>query len=206
MKEKGELIEEFAALSDQEQWQRIADSEVDALSFVYQFYYKDLYYYGIKSCKDHQLAEDCIQDLFIRIWNKRRTIHIKHTIKAYLLTALRRLIIDKLVMQKKQLIKEGEFPEGHEITLSVQDLMIQTEMDTDQKVRLQASMEQLTKKQQEVIHLRFHQEMSYDQIAEALGIKYQSVRNCVYEAMKILKESLIPMIVFIAPMVDDMVG
>lgn len=197
MKRKEDSSEKFGSLSDQELWQKIANSELAAMSFVYKSYYKELYYFGLKCCKDEQLTEDCIQDLFIRIWNKRHSIQVKYTIKAYLLTSLRRLAIDKLVAHKRQLAKEGEFPEGHEVSLSVQDLMIQSEMDEDQKYQLQKSMSLLTKKQHEVIHLRFYQEMSYDEIAEALGIKYQSVRNCVHEAMKILKGSLAPMVTLI---------
>lgn len=185
MKENQKL---YNSLDDRAIWNRIANSDGEALSYIYQKYYNNLYYFGIKSSRDASLTEDTIQDLFIKLWDKRKAIKIKLTIKSYLMTTYRRMLIDKLVAQKKQITKSGEFPEGHEPSLSVQDLIINEELSKEQSAQIERALSQLTKKQKEVIYLRFYQEMSYDEIAETLNIRNQSVRNCMYEAMKLMKK------------------
>lgn len=181
---------EYSLNTDKEIWNQIAQSDLDALSFLYKKHYSDLYNFGLKCCHDDQLTQDCIHDLFIRLWEKRGNIIIQRTIKSYIMTSLRRMIIKRLVAIKKQMAKEGEFPDGHEPGLSVQDLMIQSEIDISRKKQMEKSLKLLTARQKEIIYLRFYQEMSYDEIAETLSIKYQSVRNCVHESMKVLKNSI----------------
>lgn len=186
----------YAQYTDAEIWNLIVASDLEALSYVYKKYYSNLYNFGLKCSRDHQLTEDCIQDLFIKLWDKRSSIAIRYTIKSYLMTSLRRMVLDKLAVIRKEIFKANELPDGHEPGLSVQDLLIQKEMNEDQKKKLDQSLNLLTKKQKEIVYLRFYQEMSYDEIAEMLNIKYQSVRNCIYESMKSIKDSLaaIPLI------------
>lgn len=188
----------YQGLSDSDLWTLVAGSDLEALSFVYQKYYDNLFYFGLRCSQDEELVEDCIQDLFIKLWEKRTRIQIKLTIKSYLISAIRRIIIDKLTARKKRLAKDGEFPDGHEPALSVQDLMIDKELDDDRRQQVQQALSQLTKKQKEVIYLRFYQDMSYDEIAETLHVKNQSIRNCIYEAMKLMKNALLACAVLIS--------
>ncbi|UXX79877.1 sigma-70 family RNA polymerase sigma factor [Reichenbachiella carrageenanivorans] len=180
----------YEGLEDVALWALVAKSDLKALAYIYEKQYTNLYYFGLSCSKDEGLTEDAIQDLFIKVWDKRTSIHIKLSIKSYLISALRRIIIDKLTAQKKVLSVDGEFPEGFEPSLSVQDLMISEELDEERRGQIEHALSLLTKKQREMIYLRFFQEMSYDEIAESLKIRNQSVRNCIYEAMKIMKGSL----------------
>ncbi|MEO9802727.1 MAG: sigma-70 family RNA polymerase sigma factor [Reichenbachiella sp.] len=183
--------EKYESLKDQEIWNLISQSDMNALSYIYNQYYSDLYYFGLKCSKNEQLSKDCIQDLFIKLWEKREKISIQYTIKSYLITALRRTILDKFAAEKKIETKNQEVFLENDVSLSVQDLIIYQEADESMKKQMETALQSLTAKQKEIVYLRFYQEMSYDEIAESLDIKYQSVRNSIYESMKVLKRLLL---------------
>ncbi len=55
--------------------------------------------------------------------------------------------------------------------------------------RLKSNIEKLTKRQREVIYLRFYQELDYDEIAGIMEINYHSVVNLIYEALRMLRKN-----------------
>jgi DNA-directed RNA polymerase specialized sigma24 family protein len=55
----------------------------------------------------------------------------------------------------------------------------------------------LSSRQQEILYLKFHSEMDYDQIIEIMGLNYQSARNLVTRALEALRKSMISIFVLI---------
>jgi len=55
----------------------------------------------------------------------------------------------------------------------------------------------LSSRQQEILYLKFHSEMDYDQIIEIMGLNYQSARNLVTRALEALRKSMTSVLVLI---------
>ncbi len=187
--QKNEVEASYEDYDDNLVWHAIADDNIEALSIAYKRYYKGLYFYGLKCTQREALVEDSIQDLFLKLWDKRKTIQIKQAFKPYLFMMFRRMLIDRL----NQLKKRVEIEDSHDQltpSLSVQDIIINQEIEDEKLLRLDEALKELTARQKEIIYLRFYEEFSYQQIAETLKIKYQSVRNSIYESTKLLKTAV----------------
>ena len=73
-------------------------------------------------------------------------------------------------------------------TETPEELLIISELLESQKNRLQLYFEQLPNNQQQVLTLRFFEELSYPEIADFLQIREQSVRNLIQRAIQKLRE------------------
>lgn len=180
----------YDKISEPEIWESLKNGDIHALSFFYQKYYADLFFYGKKFTASPDLARDCIQELFLRIWKKQKSISKVTACKAYLFKSYRRLLIDKLKETRRSSNIDSITHPG-EIELSVEDLTIKEEAEVRHHHLLEKGLESLTKKQKEIIYLRFYRDLSYQEIADILSVNNQSVRNTVYEALKTLKRSML---------------
>ena len=79
--------------NDLDIWRNLKRGDKRALESIYREHASALLKYGRKFVADGQLVEDCLQDLFIDIWQKRQNLSDTDSIKKYLLVSLRRLII-----------------------------------------------------------------------------------------------------------------
>ncbi len=168
----------------------------NTLKELYHLHYNDLYYYGLKLSGSKDITKDCIQDLFLQFWSNSEQLSDVNSIKAYLLKCLRRRIIFSLVKEKMcySISERNNYAEGS--TESVETDIIKAELELQLEGKLRNARIELTNRQQEVIYLKYHLGYPYGMICEIMDIKYQSVRNLLSEAIKILRLKLDPGEVF----------
>lgn len=178
------------AIDHQELWERFQGGDVEAYELLFKLYYRDLYGYGIKFCSRPELAKDTIQELFVTLWERKGHLADVDSIKAYLLTSLRRLILRKINRQRsRQLkLKKSYITEGFQF--SAEELVVTRELKIEQEQQLKNAIESLPERQKETVYLRYYSGMSYREIEVILSINYQSVRNHIYRATQKLKEIL----------------
>lgn len=172
-------------------WEAFKNGDLAACEQIFRFYYRDLYGYGLKLSGRPGLVKDCIQELFLTLWDRREHLGAAYSIKAYLLASLRRVLLKKL----KQDRKKTELRQSNiGIQFSVEELIIQDEQDSHQRRILYQALERLPDRQKEVLYLKYFNGMSYDEIEEILSINYQSIHNHMYRAVTrlraIMKEGL----------------
>ncbi len=184
------MAERYTNCTDASIWRAYQEGDAHALVFIYQQWYRDLYSYGYKISRNKDLTKDCIQDIFTQLWLNRERVNAVEKIKPYLLKYLRRQLIRKndqgSVLAGIESTRQAEF----ELVLSPEELVISEQMSQEIRTNLQAALGKLSKRQREIIYLRFYEDLSYETIAEVMVIQYQSVRNLVHEAMKVLREHL----------------
>lgn len=76
--------------------------DVKAFEKLYFFYSKKLYGNILRMVKSTEIAEEILQELFQRIWEKRKTIDTAKSFKSYLFTIAKHLVYDFLHRQVKQ--------------------------------------------------------------------------------------------------------
>lgn len=146
--------------------------------------------YGGQFCRDDNLIEDCIHDLFVELWRNREGLSNNDNIRPYLLVALRRKLI-RQVKKQQRTRNEGETSEIDFLAEpAIDQSIIQREISEANVKVLQEAMTQLSNRQREVLYLKYFEEMSYEDICEALGINYQSVRNLVSSGLKAMRKYL----------------
>jgi len=100
-------------------------------------------------------------------------------------------VISVLKKESKSQLTDSFDQIPFDVELSIDELIIAQEMTEEQSQRLKRAFEKLTPKQKEILYLRFYQGLDYEQIADVLGMKYQSLRNAVSRAIKNLRGDMI---------------
>jgi RNA polymerase sigma-70 factor (ECF subfamily) len=154
----------------------------NALAVLFERYYQILFQYGIKVCRDTELINDSLQDLFIEIWQQRQPAPLL-SIQAYLIKALRYKLIR--AAKKSQLTQSD--PPDTPFEMSHEHFMIQSEQDNANVKALIQQLNQLSPRQREIIFLRYYQRLSYREICEIMHIEYQVARNQLSMALKKLR-------------------
>lgn len=179
-------------------WEELKNGNKQALVKIYKEYYEELFNYGFRICRREELTRDCIQDLFIKIWLKRSKFSKIENPKPYVFRILRNTILDGL--KKRPEHSELSDLELIDPMLSKQDFIISHELSDDMKVKLNQALETLTKRQKEIIFLKFYNGLTYEEISIVTSIKYQSVRNLSSSALIKLKKNMIPVILLVSHM------
>lgn len=182
-------ISEGCQISDEEMWVALKEGDKNALEQLFCRYYEDLFQYALKMSGHPEMAEDCIQDLFLEIWRRRNHLSEVKGVKTYLWTALRRSLIIELRNKKKnrRLADKRRLEPISAMKLNAEELIIKKELDIQIKKQLAHAMDQLSARHREVLYLKFYEGMSYDEIEQIVSISCQTARNYVSEAFKVLK-------------------
>lgn len=168
-------------------WDNFREGNKDALEVIYEDNYTPLYYYGMKFTKDKDLVKDVIQELFIELIDSGEKLARTDNIRAYLLKALRYklfFLLTKKMKMKSDCSANAEF----NLVESIENQLIREEVEQKTQILIISAIKKLTSKQQEVIYLRFYNDMPFQDIADLFDTKIQTVRNLISRAITQLKE------------------
>lgn len=132
-------------------------------------------------------AEDVVQEVFLRIWNNQdRMAQIKN-VEAFCMQIARNLSIDALRQKDNQHKGLDKIQEANDIDLQTPE---QQTLFADQMQTLQNIIAKLPLKQKMVLQLRDVEEMSYQEIADALEISLDQVKVNLFRARNFIREQL----------------
>lgn len=174
--------------SDSDWWSALKDGDEKALEHIYATHIDDLLQYGMRFSQDASLVEDCAHDLFVQLWNKRSGLGATNSIRAYLLVSLRRTIIRKVNKELKHISNKSPEDYDFQADLAIEDMLIEQEVSEEQSKKLEQAFGELSKRQREVLYLRYYQDVAYEDICDIMDIGYQSVRNLVSSAIRNLRD------------------
>lgn len=175
--------------SDEKQlWQRFLDGDVLAFQTLMTTYFRVLFRYGTRFSKDKEFIKDCIQDLFLYLWEHRSSLRTNVVVKPYLMVSLRRYMHRNV----SDAGSSDEFTEDNvrpfELLFSVEEQYIHQETELNRIHQMKQMLDRLPPRQKEVIYLKFFQELERDQIAEIMDIAPQTVSNMLQLAIKQLRQ------------------
>jgi RNA polymerase sigma factor (sigma-70 family) len=168
-------------------WQQFKNGNGGAFEKLMEKYGLPLFAFGHIYSSDTAFLKDCIQDLFLDLWQKRDKLDETFVVKAYLLASLRRRIHRTLENKRWQYGTPLDCVDHFSIEFSVDESLIEDETSRTVVYRVKDLIGQLPKRQQEVVYLKFFQELDRDHIATVLNMAPQSVFNLLQVAVKQLK-------------------
>lgn len=163
-------------------WACFRNGDEDAYSELARRYYRTLIQYGHRFTPNVQVIEDVLQDLLVHLWLHRESINDTPSVKFYLLKSFRHRIIKTIKPRSEEVELTKQF-EDLITDFSGEDFLIQDENDLALKNQVKNVLNQLPLRQQEVIYLRFFQNLKPDEIAGLLAINAQSVSNIIQRAL-----------------------
>jgi RNA polymerase sigma factor, sigma-70 family len=171
-------------------WDRTRNGEQKSFALLHKALYPDLFRYAITMIQDTDVVDDLLQELFIKFWENRVKIGEITNVRAYFYRSTRCTLLDHIRRSQLKAAKLDAMPIP-EFEFSNEDTIISREQDVELKEAMMGAINSLPLKQREVIHMRFYQDLNYNQIAAITGIRYQSVVNQVYRAVQILRETCV---------------
>jgi len=175
----------------QQCWESVLAGDTDALRVIHEHLYASLHHYAKSMLKDEALADDAIQDIFIKAWTQRDKIGKLQHVKAFFFTMLRRHNLNQLRSFKTRLLHLGLLTSSQDdIEFSPEDIVVRSEAENEDKARIGLLLNQLPKRQKEVIYLKYFEELDYKDIAVIMKINYQSVVNLAFKALQYLKTAI----------------
>jgi RNA polymerase sigma factor (sigma-70 family) len=173
-------------------WQRFKAGDSEALGQLAQVHYRALYNYASKFSSDPDFIRDAIQELYLELWERRNFLSETAFVKSYLLKALRHKLIKESIRLKRFQEPRQVFFDGENTDPSIESDIIENENIRVQNGRLKRIITLLSKRQQEIIYLRFYQNLENEDIAQIMGLGRQSVSNLLYRTLKDIKEIWVP--------------
>lgn len=171
-------------------WDNFRAGDNNAFSLLFETYLESLYRYGLKFVPDESIVKDCIQDLFIKIYNNRESLSPTTNPKFYLLYSLKNMILDTLSKNKRiTYVSPGDLPFVASNYSIVDETNENEDHEEEIKLKFEKVLGMLNARQKEAIYLRFQLELSYEEIAKLLNINYQSVRNLIHRAITKIREN-----------------
>jgi RNA polymerase sigma-70 factor (ECF subfamily) len=191
------LEKNLMAMNDNEKdillWNRFRDGCTEPFVIIFRNYYSQLFNYGYKITNSTTLVEDAIQELFIDLWRSKGKAEIV-SLKAYLFKALKFKLIKSINKAGKTNFFFSETDE-HEFELSHEMFLIEGQDNQELSQKVFNAMQKLSVRQKEIIYLKFHQNLSYEEVSEIMHINYQAARNLVYQSIKVLKKIIVILII-----------
>lgn len=171
-------------------WQQTQAGDKDAFCQLAEAQYRSLFTYATNFTDDREFIKDSIQEVFIRLWERRTSLTIQ-VVSMYLFKALRNQLMAEH-RRPVRMLSSLASPEVAHLTdwQTAETVMEQHEADSESQQRVRQAIHQLPKRQQEVIFLKFYKGLDNEQIAELMEINRQSVANLLFRALGALKSQM----------------
>ncbi len=158
-------------------WKRIQASDSKAFDTLFRQYFNYLYKYGLSLSSNEEETKDAIQDVFLGLWNNRKKLTIKSSVKYYLLQSFRRSVFNK--NRSNSLVSLEEHHRDMWKTESVESSIMARESEDQLKFNIKQMAKVLTPRQREAIFLKFYDGMDSDEISQLMQIDKKAVYKLI---------------------------
>ncbi len=167
------------------------DSQSDRL--IFEMFYQRVYYTAYYIIQDRDLAQDVVQETFIKAFKHMHTVHDGEKLGAWLAAIASRTAIDYLRKIKRwndiateDVILDEQLSKNHSYTSDVEVLVEEKFL----RNLLLQELDEFKPEHKQVLILRYLHDMKYEEIAEALDINESTVKIRIHRAKLKLKELL----------------
>lgn len=153
---------------------------------VFNLYFDDLCRFLGYYTRDTDLIEDCLQDIFVKLWEDRATLSIFH-IKTYLYKSSRNQMLNALRAQNNRLIRHEQWAQEEMQRIYAQECVDMEEFT----VFYNEAVEALPEKCRVIYQCCKDAKKSYKQVAEELEISVKTIENQMSIAYKKIRSHIV---------------
>ncbi|MFD2554257.1 RNA polymerase sigma factor [Sphingobacterium tabacisoli] len=156
---------------------------LSAFNRVYEVLSNGVYSVCFKITKDKHVAEDILQDVFVKLWNYRGQLDVEGNIWVFLYVVSKQLSINKIKAIQRSVVQDEEAVDLSQTAPSPEEEVFYKEL----KSLMDKTIAELPHQQRTVIELSRNEGLTHQQIALRLGIAPNTVKNHMTQALKKLR-------------------
>ena len=182
-------------LDDEELMQRLVYRDLWAFRALYDRYGNLVYSAALRVLRDPQVAEDMVQEIFLRIWRKPESyVAQRGRFATWLTSVTRNRAVDEVRSRGRRFRHETASPEEQERELpapETNDPALMAEL-ADQRRLIVAALAQIPAEQRQIIELAYFGGLTQQEIAERLAQPLGTVKTRIRLGMQKLRVALTP--------------
>jgi RNA polymerase sigma-70 factor (ECF subfamily) len=173
--------------SDSEIIGRIRQGDKQEFEKLFRSSYASLVRYAKKILKDHDTAEEIVQDLFFRLWQDRGNITIESSLNGYLFRSVHNKSLHFIEHQKVIERHAGEIAASADETAEpVTDAIYYSELQS----KVTRVLERLPERCSVIFRMSRFEGLKYNEIAEKLSVSLKTVEANMGKALKEFRKAL----------------
>jgi len=172
----------------------LAQRDETAFEQVFKTHFKRLHAYAFTILRDEIEAEEIVQQVFFKLWERNENLSLTGSVSAYLYRAVHNESLNYLKHQKVRsnhqlhvaysMKNEVEHPAKKVITGELEK-------------KIHTALNELPEQCRTIFQMSRFDELKYREIADKLGISVKTVENQMGKALKLLREKLVDFLIFI---------
>jgi RNA polymerase sigma-70 factor (ECF subfamily) len=170
---------------------------------VFKSHFKSLHSYACTITRDPPHAEEIVQGIFVRLWEKRKEIDIRESIATYLYRAVHNESLNYLkhlkvrAVYQSHTMRQNKSPDPGKAAekLNLSEL----------EQRLEKALRELPEQCRTIFQLSRFEELKYKDIADRLGLSIKTVENQMGKALKLLRLKLVDFLPFILIIINYLI-
>jgi RNA polymerase sigma-70 factor (ECF subfamily) len=155
---------------------------------LFNFYCQPLISFSRRYVLDRQVAENIVQDIFVRIWTKRSGLDPDKSIKSYLFTSVKNESLKYIRHQDVEKRSAGKMAHSNISENNPEEVLNQSELEAI----IKRAISELPEKCREIFTMNRFDNLKYSEIAGILNISVKTVETQMGRALKKLRERLKP--------------
>lgn len=173
---------------------QLAQRDEKAFEQVFKTHFKRLHSYACTILQDEAEAEEMVQQVFFKLWERTDNLSLSGSVSSYLYRAVHN--------ESLNFIKHRKVRTNHQIHVAYS--MKNAVEQPDKKVvagelekKINSALNELPEQCRTIFQLSRFDELKYREIADKLGISIKTVENQMGKALKILRLKLVEFLTFI---------
>src|SRR6266571_1562784 len=183
----------YNGLDDEQLMQRISYRDLQAFRALYSRYANLVYSTSLRVVRDSQIAEDMVQEIFLRIWRKQQSyMRQRGRFLTWLTSVARNRAVDEIRSRNRRFRHETASPEEQERELpaaDAEDPALSAEL-ADQRRLILAALAGIPFEQRQVIELAYFGGLTQQEISERLSQPLGTVKTRIRLGMQKLRTAL----------------
>ena len=173
--------------SDRELADKIKSGQLNAFDQLYERYSQNLYRFARSFLKTHEDAEEVVQEVFFRVWNKRKELSGRKSFKSFLFTIAYNVIIDQLRKRvKDQKYEQFLIYQAQRNFLNSGDNLEYEDL----KKQVEKAIYDLPEQRKKIYQMSREEGLSHKEIALRKSIKVKTVENHINLALRHIRKQL----------------
>jgi RNA polymerase sigma-70 factor, ECF subfamily len=176
-------------------WNHIQEGDLKSFEIIYLQFYKPLCLFSFHITKNHELSEELVNDLFLKLWTNRKYIFIKGSVKSYLFQAIHNLSLNLVKgLSTNKVNIHTKVTESHwrfiEETYVVNDFLLENIIAEEIGTKINQVITGLPEQCRDVFILSRFKGKTNQEISNQLNIAENTVRVYIFKALSKIKDVL----------------